>query len=84
MKYRLAIVENNSRGRKKRIGSLIKMPDGRLGTFVGYCPNDTCSSKVCMDFDTARVFTRSFSVQRKKPFNRILVGMLQKLEAQSR
>ncbi len=81
MGYQLQAIENNSKGRKKGIGSLMRLGDGRIGTFVGYCPNDTCSSKICMDFEAARSFSSKYHRNRKKLINRVLVGLLTRLES---
>lgn len=81
MGYQLQATENNSRGRKKGVGSLMRLGDGRIGAFVGYCPSDTCSSKICMDFETARSFSQKYHRSRKRFLNRVLVSLLTRLES---
>lgn len=82
--YELNSIKTNIRGRKKQVGTLIRMSNGRLGAFVGYCPNDSCSSKICMDFEAAKMFAASYQRNRKRVLNRILVALLSRLEVQTR
>lgn len=84
MSYQLTLVNNTSRGRKKRIGSIMRLSDGRIGTFAGYCPNQDCLSKICMDFETAREFSKRYNRKRKKPINRMLLALLNRLETATR
>lgn len=80
----LAYLPNNSRGRKKATGSLIRLPNGSLGTFVGYCPNESCSSKICMSYEDAKYFSNKYHKERRRPINRLLVNLLSRLETQTR
>ncbi len=80
----LTAVKSDFRGRKKQIGNLIRLQDGRLGTFVGYCPNNSCRDKICMDMEEAKRFTEKFSNNKKKLVNRMLLGLLERLEVASR
>ncbi len=82
--YELNAVKTNIRGRKKQVGTMIRMGNGRLGAFVGYCPNAECTSKICMDFEAAKVFSVRYGRNRKRFLNRLLVALLNRLELQTR
>ncbi len=82
--YSLESQKTNTRGRKKRVGSLMRLSNGSLGVFAGYCENPSCSSKICMDIDSATYFSRLYSKNRKKLINRIILALLNKLELQTR
>ena len=80
----LKVVRGTNLGRKKQVGSIIKLSDGRIGAFVGYCPNEDCISKICMDFESAREFSKKYNRKRKRFTNRILVSLLNRLETATR